>query len=331
MANTKTKVTIEGVVEEETLTLVEIADLIKADEWEETTDIKILDFYKTDDNGEYTPDRSTRFQVRNFLLNPDFVNEKVEYVRSTGDESQIDTPTVVRMPDGTYKLDDGSHTIDIKRKRGDAYSKAYVVDYEKHLGGKDSNAFGLGNLLNIKIKEKQTAENDDIKNHFLQILAEKRESGLPTAVAEWDEGELNEFLNLYSTKGISVGTLAQWQSRTPEGGRHLLPHQYTETQLRNFQTTLSQLRDNKDYLVTLPRELNHASNSILGQSILELAKDKSEKNKLLILLYCKDNADLKRVNGVDGKGETKWKKNLEENYRLVSELTGVTIKYQIIN
>ena len=318
-----------------TLTLSKIADLIKADEWEETIDIEILDFYTTDDNGEHTPDPSTRFQVRNFLLNSDFVNEKVEYVRSTGDESQIDTPTVVRMPDGTYKLDDGSHTIDIKRKRGDVYSKAYVVDYEKHLGGKDSNAFGLGNLLNLKIKEKQTAENDDIKNHFLQILAEKRESGLPTAVAEWDEGELNEFLNLYSTKGISVGTLAQWQSRTPEGGRHLLPHQYTEKQLRNFQTTLSQLSDNKDYFVTLPRELNHASDSILGTSILDLGRfnleNKSQKKKILVLLYCRDNADVKRVTGADGKGESKWKKNLEANYKLASETTGLTIKFQIIN
>ncbi len=313
------------------LTLGEIANLIKEGKWKETIDIEILDFYTTDDNGEHTPDPSTRFQVRNFLLNSDFVTEKVEYVKSTKDNSQIDVPTVVRMPDGTYKLNDGSHTIDIKRKLGDVYSKAYVVDYEKHLGGKDSNAFGLGNLLNIKIKEKQTAENDDIKNHFLQILAEKRESGLPTAVSEWDEDELNEFLNLYSTKGISVGTLAQWYSRTPEGGRHLLPHKYTETQLRNFQTTLSQLSDNKDYFVTLPRELNHASDSILGQSILELAKDKSEKKKILILLYCRDNADLKRVNGPDGKGESKWKKNLEENYRLVSELTGLTLKYQIIN
>ena len=313
------------------LTLVEIADLIKADKWEETTDIEILDFYKKDDNDEYTPDPSTRFQVRDFLLNPDFVNEKFEYVKSTGDNSQIDVPTVVRMPDGTYKLNDGSHTIDIKRKLGDVYSKANVVDYEKHLGGKDSNAFGLGNLLNIKTKEKQTATSDNIKNHFLQILAEKRESGLPTAVSEWDSTELNEFVNLYSTKGISVGTLAQWHSRTPEGGRHLLPDQWTQTQLRNFQTTLSQLSDNKDCLVTFPRELKHASDSILGSSILELAKDKLKRKKILILLYCKDNADVKKVIGADGKGESKWKKNLEENYKLVSELTGLTIKFQIIN
>ena len=317
------------------LTLVEIADLIKADKWEETTDIEILDFYTTDDNGEHTPDPSTRFQVRNFLLNSDFVTEKVEYVKSTKDDSQIDVPTVVRMPDGTYKLDDGSHTIDIKRKLGDVYSKANVVDYEQHLGGKDSNAFGLGNLLNLKIKEKQTAENDDIKTHFLQILAEKRESDLPTAVSEWDPNELNEFLKLYSTKGISVGTLAQWQSRTPEGGRHLLPHQYTEKQLRNFQTTLSQLSDNKDYFVTLPRELNHASDSILGTSILDLGRfnleNKSQKKKILVLLYCRDNADVKRVTGADGKGESKWKKNLEANYKLASETTGLTIKFQIIN
>ena len=302
------------------LTLIEIADLIKEDKWEETTDIEILDFYKKDDNDEYTPDPSTRFQVRDFLLNPDFVNEKFEYVRSTGDESQIDVPTVVRMPDGTYKLDDGSHTIDIKRKLEHVYSKAYVVDYEQHLGGKDSNAFGLGNLLNIKTKEKQTATSDNIKNHFLQILAEKRESGLPTAVSEWDSNELNEFVNLYSTKGISVGTLAQWHSRTPEGGRHLLPDQWTQTQLRNFQTTLSQLSDNKDCLVTFPRELKHASDSILGSSILELAKDKLKRKKILILLYCKDNADVKKVIGADGKGESRWKKNLEENYKLVSEL-----------
>ena len=313
------------------LTLVEIADLIKADKWEETTDIEILDFYITDDNGEHTPDPSTRFQVRNFLLNSDFVTEKVEYVKSTKDDSQIDVPTVVRMPDGTYKLDDGSHTIDIKRKLGDVYSKANVVDYEQHLGGKDSNAFGLGNLLNIKIKEKQTAENDDIKNHFLQILAEKRESGLPTAVAEWDKSELDEFLNLYSTKGISVGTLAQWQSRTPEGGRHLLPKQYTETQLREIQRSLSKLDRYKDYLVTMPKETKHALNSILGQSIVELAREKPSKKKILILFYCKDNADVKRVNGADGKGESRWRKSLNKNYKSVSELTGLTIEYDVLS
>ena len=136
MANTKTKVTIEGVVEE-TLTLDEIANLIKADEWKETTDIELLNFYTINDNGERKPDPSKRFQVRGFYLNKEFVNEKVEYVRSTGDRDEIDMPTVVRMPDGTYKLDDGSHTIDIILDLGGVLSiEAYVVDYEKHLGGK---------------------------------------------------------------------------------------------------------------------------------------------------------------------------------------------------
>ena len=166
----ETKVTIKGIVEEEKLTLGEIANLIKEGKWKETTDIELLDFYTIGDNGERKPDPSKRFQVRDFYLNKEFVNEKVEYVRSTGNRNEIDMPTVVRMPDGTYKLDDGSHTIDIKRKLGDVYSEANVVDYEQHLGGKDSNAFGLGNLLNLKIKEKQTATPDNIKNHFLQIL-----------------------------------------------------------------------------------------------------------------------------------------------------------------
>ena len=313
------------------LTLDEIANLIQAGEWGEITDVEILDFYKADDDGNYVPDPSKRFQIRDFFLNEDFVDEKVQYVNSTGDKSQIDVPTVIRMPDGTYKLDDGSHTVDIKRRLGNVYTKANVVDYEKHLGGKDSNAFGLGNLLNINTKEKQTATSDNIKNHFLQILAEKRESGLPTNPNEWNEDEIKQFCNLYKTKGVTPHTLGQWHSRTPDGGRHLVPTQYTETQLRNFQDSISKMRKYKDYLVTMPREIKHASTSILGQSILELAKDKSQKNKILILLYCRDNADVRRVNGADGKGESKWKKNLQENYKLVSKKTGLTIEYDILD
>lgn len=316
---------------EKQLTVNEIANLIQAGKWEEIIDVEILDFYKIDDDGNYVPDPSKRFQVRDFFLNEDFVDEKVQYVKFTGDKSQIDVPTVVRMPDGTYKLDDGSHTIDIKRKLGDVYSKAYVVDYDEHLGGADSNAFGLGNALNIDKKEKQTATPDNIKTHFHQILAEKRDSGLPTDPQKWNQEELEQFCSLYKTKGITPHTLGQWHSRTPEGGRHLLPKQYTVTELREVQKSLSKLDKYKDYFVTVPRETKHASTSILAQSMVDLARKKSSKRKILILFYCKDNADVKRVNGADGKGESRWRKSLNETYKLMSELANLTIEYDILS
>tara|TARA_B100001250_G_scaffold401513_1_gene413492 strand:+ start:64 stop:1050 length:987 start_codon:yes stop_codon:yes gene_type:complete len=325
MANTKTKVTIEGVVEE-TLTLDEIANLIKADEWKETTDIELLNFYTINDNGERKPDPSKRFQVRGFYLNKEFVNEKVEYVRSTGDRDEIDMPTVVRMPDGTYKLDDGSHTIDIILDLGGVLSiEAYVVDYEKHLGGKDSNALGLGNLLNIKTKEKQTATSDNIKSHFLQILAEKKAAGLSTKMT--DE-EKDEFVGWYQGK-VTTHTLGQWYSRTPDGGRHSIAREYSEQEKLEKQQHYSDDPDYEDYYVTFPKELSHASTSILGQSLVELAK--TDKEKVLILLYCRDNADVARINGVDGKGESTWKTNLDQNYSSVSKLTDLTIKYKVLN
>jgi len=316
---------------EKQLTVNEIANLIQAGKWEEIIDVEILDFYKINDDDNYVPDPSKRFQVRDFFLNEDFVDEKVQYVKSTGDKSQIDIPTVIRMPDGTYKLGDGSHTCDIKRRLGDVYTKAHVVDYDKHLGGVDSNAFGLGNALNIDKKEKQTATSDNIKTHFYQILAEKRDSGLPTKPKKWNQEELEQFCSLYKTKGITPHTLGQWHSRTPEGGRHLLPKQYTVTELREVQKSLSKLDKYKDYFVTLPRETLHASNSILAQSMLDLAREKSSKRKILILFYCKDNADVKRVNGKDGKGESRWRKSLNKNYKDMSELTDLTIEYDILS
>lgn len=321
----ETKVTIDDIVEE-TLTLVEIANLIKAGKWEETIDIELLDFYTIDDNGERRPNPSKRFQVRDFYLNKDFVTEKVEYVRSTGDRTQIDMPTVVRMPDGTDKLGDGSHTIDIILDIGGVLStKANVVDYVKHLGGKDSNAFGLGNLLNIKTKEKQTATPDNIKNHFLQILAEKKAAGLSTKMT--DE-EKNEFVGWYQGK-VTIHTLGQWYSRTPDGGRHSIAREYSEQQKLEKQQHYSEMREYRDYYVTFPKELEHASNSILGQSLVELTK--TDKEKVLILLYCKNNADVARISGVDGKGESAWKTNLDQNYSSLSERSALTIKYEVLD
>ena len=308
--------------------LVKIANLIKAGKWEETIDIELLDFYTIDDNGERKPDPSKRFQVRDFFINKDFVNEKVQYVKSTKDKSQIDAPTVVRMPDGKHKLNDGSHTIDILLDLGEALqTEANVVDYEKHLGGIDSNAFGLGNLLNLTKKEKQTATSDNIKNHFLQILAEKKDAGLST---EMTDDEKDEFVSWYQGK-VNKHTLGQWYSRTPDGGRHSIAKEYTDNEKREKQKHYSEMRKYRDYYVTFPKELQHASTSILGQSLIELAKIDPQKKKVLILLYCKDNADVVRINGVDGKGESTWKTNLDQNYISVSKLTGLTIKYKVLN
>ena len=315
------------------LSVKQIADSIKSGKWEHLVDIEISYFYTEDESGKLKPDPSKRFQVRDFYINKDFVNEKVEYVNSTGDRSGIDIPTIINMPDGSQKLDDGSHTLDIERllnhgKYGSGpYIKAYCVDYKKHLGGKDSNAYGLGNLLNIKTKEKQTATQDDIKNHFLQIIAEKKEAGLPTKLT--DE-ESDEFVSWYNGK-VNKHTLGQWYSRTPEGGRHSIAKEYTETEKRAKQKFYSEMRKYRDYYVTFPSELEHAKTSILGTAMVKAANAIPQKKNILILLYCKNNEDIRRMTGKDGKGDSKWKTNLEKDLSNVSELTNLTIEYEVLD
>ena len=311
------------------LNIKQIADSIKNGKWEHLVDIEISYFYTEDESGKLKPDPSKRFQIRDFYINKDFVNEKVEYVNSTGDRSEIDIPTVINMPDGNQKLDDGSHTLDIERhlnygKYGSgAYIKAYCVDYEKHLGGKDSNAYGLGNLLNIKTKEKQTATQDNIKNHFLQMIAEKN------GVKLTDE-ESDDFVSWYQGK-VNKHTLGQWYSRTPEGGRHSIAKEYTDTEKREMQKFYSQMRKYRNHYVTFPSELEHAKTSILGSAIVKAANDTPQKNNILILLYCKNNEDIKRMTGKDGKGDSKWKTNLERDYSRVSELTNLNIEYEVLD
>ena len=52
------------------------------------------------------------------------------------------------------KINDGTHTAHIQMQLGIFQSDDYYVDFEKHLGGRISEAINLGNLLNRAIFEK---------------------------------------------------------------------------------------------------------------------------------------------------------------------------------
>ena len=132
-----------------------------------TVQVDLDQFFTKTFGGEWVPDPDTRIQVRETVRDANFVNRIVNKIQASGDSSAIEPLTCIKMPDGSLKIGNGSHTAEIGINVGLKKIPSYIVDWEKDLGGKTSSAQRLGNLLNFQTVEKVSVH---ISERFAQHL-----------------------------------------------------------------------------------------------------------------------------------------------------------------
>ena len=141
--------------------LQQLANSIRSGEYPQQ-DVDLLQFFLQTEDGEFIPDRSTREQVRDDDRDIDRVNRGVNKMKKSGDTSGLDPLTIVEYPDQD-KLLNGNHTAEMEVKLGMVTSKGCIVNFDRDLGGKQSNVIRLGNLLNKQEVERVDVHDNDIK------------------------------------------------------------------------------------------------------------------------------------------------------------------------
>ncbi len=297
--------------------ILTLAQQIKSGEYPRE-DVDVEQFF--DDEGN--PLRGTRIQVRDQDRDIDRIDRAVDKMVASGDTSKLEDLTLVKFPFDIKNLLNGSHTAEMilkLKQRGVKLpqTKGCVVDFQKDLGGKYSNALALGNKLNEIEVEKGDIQDNDIKKHLFQILDEKIQDGLE---AKLTDAEKDEFIKLYPR--ISKATIGQWISyRDDVGGRRDPLITYTAGALQTQKTALENLTQYKDYVVLEPRTLSAALETGVEQAFRRMKE--FNKRKCLVVLYCKTRA-------MQDSWENGQEETIQDEYVSLSEYYNVTIEYQML-
>ena len=289
-----------------------VAEKIKSGQWA-TEQVKIAQFFTATVTGELIPDPETRIQVRETIRDLDRVNSIYNKVCKSKDLSKLEPLTIIRYPDGKEKLGDGNHTVEVEAMLELEEVKAYIVDYEKDLGGKHSSALRLGNLLNQHDVDRESVSITDIRNEFNQLI---QENG-----GKLSKDQKEEFAKSYHQ--ISTNTLGQWESRHDAvGGRRKPLMTYTEQQLEDLARAYGTLEKYAGYAICKPRTLRAYWDT--GSSAAVDAMMNKGVRKVLIPLYCESDA------AVQNWKKGKIKETIAKKYAKVGEFMDVTIKFEMI-
>lgn len=291
---------------------VKVSNKIKQGSWPQEI-LKIIQFFTSTITGELVPNSETRIQVRANDRDIDRINRVVNKIQATGDRSGIEPLCVVRYPDGTLKLLNGNHTVEIQLYLGDTEANCYIVDFVEDLGGKESNVVRLGNLLNTHDIERVSVEDSDIRNE-LYILIEENGGKLSAAQKE-------EFCATYPV--ISKNTVGQWESNHGEvGGRRKPRVTWTEGQLKKQVDFYKGSEKYADYTVLTPRNLRGALETGISQAFIEMQEDGTRK--CLIPLFCGSVAEVEKwKNGTA-------KENITKKYAKLSKYYDVVIEFDML-
>ena len=274
MTKTKTKINI-----------VNLAEKIKSNSLS-TEKVKLSDFFDKSVFNEWVPNPDKRIQVRAETRDIGRINRAINKILSSGDDSRLEKLTCVRMPNDELLIINGSHTSEIEINIGYTEVDAYVVDWEKDLGGKLSNAKQLGNLLNLQDVEKVDVHDHDVRNELYQLMDERKEEGLPITPTE---EELAAFVERYP--GVTRKTLGQWMSNHSEvGGRRKARITYTAAELHSAMESYRMSQKYVDYAICSPIQVNHALDTGLAKAFDGMLLEK--KCKVLVLFYCGNAAQV---------------------------------------
>ena len=295
-----------------------LADKIKSGEYPKSK-IKLAPYFHITPAGEIVPIRELRIQVRDRDRDIDRVNRAVNKMEKTGDKSGLEPLTMVKFPDEVLeKINNGSHSAEMGYRIGNEYADGHIVDFEKDLGGKLSNALTLGNLLNKVEVEKVDVHDVDVKKELYQIMDERAEEGLNPRPPE---EELVALCNRYPH--ISRGTVGQWISnRFDVGGRREPLRSYTAGELQSQKLSLENMQKYKDSTVLDPRTLAGALETGVERAFVEMKNE--GKKKCLIILYCSTRAQQDQWVNTDI--ESRIRKELYE----LNQYWGCKIEYEML-
>ena len=299
--------------------LQQLANSIRSGEYPQQ-DVDLLQFFLETEDGEYIPDRDTRIQVRDEDRDIDRVNRGVNKMKQTGDYSGLDPLCIVQYPD-MDKLLNGNHTAEMEVKLGMETGKGCIVDFDRDLGGKQSNVIRLGNLLNKQEVERVDVHDNDIKNELFLRMDERASEGLDPKLTE---DELQDFVETYPH--ISRATIGQWVSNRNDVGARSGPRRtYTEGELFHMSRAFENMNAYKGYAICSPRTLRAWKDTGVG-AIFDAMMDKGNGCcKALVILYCSTQAQA-----------DKWEKNeiqktIRAHYDKLEEYYGVTIAIEMLS
>ena len=308
MTKTKTKINI-----------VNLAEKIKSNSLS-TEKVKLADFFDKSVFNEWVPNPDKRIQVRAETRDIGRINRAINKIQSSGDDSGLEKLTCVRMPNDELLIINGSHTSEIQINIGYTEVDAYVVDWEKDLGGKLSNAKQLGNLLNLQDVEKVDVHDHDVRNELYQLMDERKEEGLPITPTE---EELAAFVERYP--GVTRKTLGQWMSNHSEvGGRRKARITYTAAELHSAMESYRMSQKYVDYAVCSPIQVNHALDTGIQKAFDRMLIEKTRK--VIVLFYCDNAAQVELWKDEKHQLENRIKKRFKEH----SIYWECTIEYDMI-
>lgn len=204
-------------------------------------DLKAFFKYLGDD--VWVADPETRIQVRDELVNHDFVEGRVTYVQKTGDDSELRPITLLRDDrDGSLKIVNGNHTAEIRMRLAVTVDPKYwespciIVDYSE-LDYNEGYALRFGNKSNYSAFQSRSYSPDDVKNElFTRIDLEREKLGLgpdEELPKEVLESLKVEFDNAYDD--VTRRQIGQWISNhSEEGGRRKPKISYTNEQIEKI-------------------------------------------------------------------------------------------------
>ena len=289
-----------------------VAEKIKSGQWA-TEQVKIAQFFTATVTGELIPDPETRIQVREIIRDLDRVNSIYNKVCKTKDLSKLEPLTIIRYPDGSEKIGNGNHTVEVEAMLELEEVKAYIVDYVKDLGGKHSSALRLGNLLNQHDVDRESVSIADIKNEFNQLIEDNG--------GKLSKDQKEEFARSYPQ--ISTHTLGQWESYHEDVGSRQKPVlTYTPQQLSDLVRGLEAWPEYAGYAICEARTLRAWSDTGISAAFNAMA-DKGVR-KALIPLYCDSVAMVEKwKNG-------KIQETITQRYAKLSKFHNVTLEFKMM-
>ena len=299
--------------------ITKLAQQIKSGKYP-TEKVQLAQFFKPTVTGEMVPDRESRIQVRDRDRDIDRINRAVNKMKVSGNTSGLEPLTCIKFSKlgNILKIGNGNHSAEMALLMGMTESDAYIVDYEKDLGGKKSNAIQLGNLLNKQEVEKVDVHDNDIRNELYQMMDERAEQGLSPKLPK---NETEELLARYPH--ISSQTVGNWISRRDDvGGRREPLISYTKGQLNQQVDAFENMVQYKDYVVCEARTLVAWSDTGISAAFSEMQEH--SKRKALVVLWCSTVAQANQWE------EGNIEKTIREKYAKLSEWYNVTIDVQML-
>ena len=296
--------------------------------------VELASYFKHTFDGSPYANPKSRWQVRTFDVNLDFIEKitnkvKAKYgenIKSVDDVPEFDNLVVIENLGNDYydvdPLGGGNHTAAIQYNVGLKKSRADVIDFQEDCGGKLEVLNRICNYLNKSDKERQGLSNDDIKREFYSLMSIREERGEdPKPTQE----EIQEFLKEYPQ--ITAKTIGQWKSNHPTiGGRKQPLVSYSAQQLKDLHNLFqNNMEKYKNYVVLAPRQINAYDVTGVAEMVKSLTKEENEgKDKVLMLLYCKTQTQ------ADDWQSGSTKKEVQDYFSKVSQRFSVTLEFEML-